>query len=492
MPGENISSNAFMSHYPMRRTKIICTIGPATSAPERLDALVEAGMDVARLNFSHGSHEFHGQTIQHLREISAQHHKPLALLQDLCGPKIRLGKLPPEGIEVNAGEEVTFVLREEGNSIDEIPLPIPTLFAMVRVDEAISINDGRVKLIVTGRDTDTIRAFVKIGGLLSSKKGVNLPETYLPVTSVTEKDLIDLRFGLQSGVDWVAVSFVRSPSDLEPVRRMIEASGTKTRIIAKIEKREAVESFEEILAATDGIMIARGDLGVETPLDQVPLIQKRITKRCNQAGKPVITATQMLESMISAPDPTRAEATDVANSILDGTDAVMLSGETAVGQYPIAAVEMMHNIAFQTEKALEERFEQSSSYPSCSVSVTESVAESACRMASKLEARGIFCNTASGGSARLVSKYRPKTPIIAFTSQETTYRQLALSWGVQPHLIPAVNNAEEMLMNVVNAAVEMELAEHGDKVVITSGVPIGTAGTTSLIKVHQIGQPIVS
>ncbi len=481
-----------MSNYPMRRTKIICTIGPATAAPERLDALVEAGMDVARLNFSHGSHDFHGQTIRHLREISARQNKPLALLQDLCGPKIRLGTLPPEGIEVKAGEEVTFVLREEGNTIDEIPLPIPTLFAMVRVDEAISINDGRVKLIVTGRDADTIRAFVKIGGLLSSHKGVNLPQTYLPVTSVTEKDLLDLRFGLHSGVDWVAVSFVRSPQDLEPVKRMIEAAGTNTRVIAKIEKREAVESFDGILQVADAIMIARGDLGVEMPLDQVPLIQKDIIKRTNQAGKPVITATQMLESMISAPDPTRAEATDVANSILDGTDAVMLSGETAVGQYPIAAVEMMHNIALHTEKALSERFEQSAAELSCSVSITESVAESACRIASKLSARGIMCNTSSGGAARLVSKYRPKTPIIAFTPEKTTYHQLALSWGVQPYLIPLVRSAEEMLTNVVNAAVEMELAEFGDKVVITSGVPIGRSGTTSLIKVHTIGQAIAA
>ena len=473
----------------MRRTKIICTIGPATAAPQRLDALVEAGMDVARLNFSHGSHEFHGQTIKHLREISKKHNKPLALLQDLCGPKIRLGTLPPEGIEVKTGEEVTFVLQEEGNTIDQIPLPIPTLFAMVRVEEAISINDGRVKLIVTGRDADRIRAFVKIGGLLSSHKGVNLPETYLPVTSVTEKDLLDLRFGLHSGVDWVAVSFVRSPQDLEPVKRMIEAAGTKTRVIAKIEKREAVENFDAILQVADAIMIARGDLGVEMPLDQVPLIQKDIIRRTNQAGKPVITATQMLESMISAPDPTRAEATDVANSILDGTDAVMLSGETAVGQYPIAAVEMMHSIALHTETALAERFQESSTL-SCSLSITESVAESACRIASKLGARGIMCNTSSGGAARLVSKYRPKTPIIAFTPEETTYHQLALSWGVQPYLIPVVRSAEEMLTNVVNVAVEMELAEFGDKVVITSGVPIGRSGTTSLIKVHTIGQAI--
>ncbi|WP_373693596.1 pyruvate kinase [Limnofasciculus baicalensis] len=476
----------------MRRTKIICTIGPATAARENLEILVEAGMNVARLNFSHGSHEFHGETIQNLREISQQQNKPLALLQDLCGPKIRLGTLPTEGIEVKAGEEITFVLQQEGNNINEIPLPIPTLFAMVRVGEPISINDGRVKLIVTGRDADSIRALVKIGGLLSTHKGVNLPETYLPVTSVTEKDLMDLRFGLQSGVDFVAVSFVRTAQDLEPVKRMIEAAGANTRVIAKIEKREAVESFEDILNVADGIMIARGDLGVEMPLHEVPMIQKQIIRRCNQAGKPVITATQMLESMISAPDPTRAEVTDVANSILDGTDAVMLSGETAVGQYPIAAVEMMHNIALRTEESLQEGFQKSVVSSEENASITDSVAEAACRIASKLVARGIMCNSSSGGAARLISKYRPKTPIIAFTPEKTTYHQLAISWGVQPYLVSAVKTAEEMLTNVINAALQMELAEHGDKVVITSGVPIGKSGTTSLIKVHTIGQSITA
>lgn len=481
-----------MSIYPMRRTKIICTIGPATSSPERLRALVEAGMDVARLNFSHGSYEFHGETIENLRRTSRECHKPLALLQDLCGPKIRLGTLPSEGIEVKAGEEITFVLQDKGNSADEIPLPIPALFAMVRVGEPISINDGRVKLIVTGRETDKVRALVKLGGLLTSRKGVNLPDTSLPVTSVTEKDLADLRFGIQAGLDWVAVSFVRAASDLEPVKRMIEAAGGQTRVIAKIEKREAVENFEKILEIADGIMVARGDLGVEMPIDQVPLIQKDIIRRCNRAGKPVIVATQMLESMISAPDPTRAEATDVANSILDGTDAVMLSGETAVGQYPIAAVETMASIAVQTEKVLPEGGQRPFSAEAGSLSVTEAVAGAVCRIASEVGARGIFCNTSTGGSARLISKYRPKTPIVAFTSQEMTYNQLALLWGVQPCLVSVVRNAEEMLLNVVNTAVEMELAEHGDKVVITSGVPIGTAGTTSLIKVHKIGQPIVS
>jgi pyruvate kinase len=475
----------------MRRTKIICTVGPATAAPERLQALVEAGMNVARLNFSHGDHEFHAQTIQRLRQISNEQRKPIALMQDLCGPKIRLGVLPAAGLTVEAGQEVSFVLRQEGSSLEELPLPIPTLFAMVRIGEPILINDGRVKLIVTKRDPDTIRAAVKIGGVISSHKGVNLPETRLPMASITEKDLLDLRFGIQSGVDWVAVSFVRSPVDLEPVQRMIEAAGVKIRIIAKIERREAVEQFDSILQVADGIMIARGDLGVEMPIDQVPLIQKDIIRRCNQAGKPVITATQMLESMISAPDPTRAEATDVANSILDGTDAVMLSGETAVGQYPIAAVQVMHNIAVRTEQSLPEGSRHYWSYPAGSLSVTESVAEAVCKIAYEVGARAILCNTSSGGAAKLVSKYRPITPIIALTVEEITYRQLALSWGVEPYLIPPVSNTEQMLMKAVKTVTERGLAKNGDQVVFTSGVPIGVSGTTSLINVHTIGQPIV-
>jgi pyruvate kinase len=474
----------------MRRTKIICTVGPATSAPERLQALVEAGMNVARLNFSHGGYEFHGDTVKHLRKISAELHKPIALMQDLCGPKIRLGTLPPEGLMVEAGDEVTFVLQEKGENTDELPLPLPTLFAMVRPGEPIMINDGRVKMIVTDRDADKIRALVKIGGVLSTRKGVNLPETRLPISSITEKDLMDLRFGIQSGVDWVAVSFVRSPQDLEPAQRMIEAAGAKIRIIAKIERREAVEDLDGIIKIADGIMIARGDLGVEVPIHEVPLIQKDITRRCNRAGKPVITATQMLESMISAPDPTRAEATDVANSILDGTDAVMLSGETAVGQYPIAAVQVMHNIAMRTEQALHEGNRQSWCHDPGSLSVTESVAESVCRIAYEIGARAILCNTSSGSTAKLVSKYRPTAPVIALTSEEATYRQLALSWGVEPYLIPPVSNAEEMFTNVVNTVVNMGVAKDGDQVVITSGVPVGKSGTTSLIKVHTIGQPI--
>lgn len=474
----------------MRRTKIICTVGPASAAPERLNALVEAGMNVARLNFSHGSHEFHAQTIEHLRQISREQNKPIALLQDLCGPKIRLGILPTEGLTVQAGEEVTFVLQEEGSSQDELPLPIPTLFAMIRPGEPILINDGRVKLIVTKRDPDRIRAVVKIGGVLSSHKGVNLPETRLPLASITEKDLLDLRFGIQLGVDLVAVSFVRTAMDLEPAQRMIESAGAKIRLIAKIERREAVEQFDSILQMADGIMIARGDLGVEMPLDEVPLIQKDIIRRCNRAGKPVITATQMLESMISAPDPTRAEATDVANSILDGTDAVMLSGETAVGQYPVAAVEIMHNIAVRTEQSQQEGAWQRWSSAAASLSVTESVAEAVCRIAYEVGARAILCNTTSGSTAKLVSKYRPTAPIVALTPEESTYHQLSLSWGVQPHLIPPVSTAEEMFTQVVNTSVEMGLAHKGDKVVITSGTAIGVSGTTSLITVHTIGQPL--
>lgn len=486
----------YLDRYPllfmMRRTKIICTVGPATAAPEKLQALVEAGMNMARLNFSHGAYEAHAQTFHHLRRISDELKRPVAIMQDLCGPKIRLGKLPPEGLMLEAGSEVTFLLQEKGENIDELPLPLPTLFAMIRPGEPVMINDGRVKLTVTSRDADKIRAHVDIGGLISSHKGVNLPETPLPVSSITEKDLQDLRFGIQLGVDWVAVSFVRSPQDLEPAKRMIEAAGSKIRLIAKIERPEAVAQLNDILQVADAIMIARGDLGVEMPIHQVPLIQKDITRLCNLMGKPVITATQMLESMISAPDPTRAEATDVANSILDGTDAVMLSGETAVGEYPIAAVQTMHNIALQTEKALPAGAKHTWNHEAGRLSVTESVAQAVCRIAYETGAKAILCNTTSGNTARLISKYRPLTPIITLTSEPIAYRQLALSWGVEPLLINPVHHAEEMFTNVVNTVVENGFVQKGDKVVITSGVPIGMSGTTSLIKVHSIGQPITA
>ncbi|MGC9505394.1 pyruvate kinase [Baaleninema sp.] len=475
----------------MRRTKIICTVGPATSSPTMLESLAAAGMNVARLNFSHGSHEFHAQTIDTIQRLRVDRNMPVAVLQDLCGPKIRLGMLPPEGLEVQAGQEVTFVATDSGDNIHEIPLPVPMVFAIVRTGEPLLINDGRVKFVVTGRTADTIRAQATIGGVLLSRKGVNLPQTHLPMTSVTEKDLIDLRFGLKHGVDWVAVSFVRSVLDIEPVQRTIEAAGAKTRVIAKIEKREALDDFDNILKAADGILIARGDMGVELPMHEVPLIQKDIIRRCNEAGKPVITATQMLESMIDAPDPTRAEATDVANSILDGTDAIMLSGETAVGHYPIEAVKVMRDIALETEQVLPR-----SKYPKAGqpgdLSVTESVAASVCRIATEVDAKAIFCNTSSGGTARSISKYRPYPPIIAFTPEESTQYQLSLSWGVQPCLIPTVHSSDEMMVTVVNTSVERGLVEKGDKVVITSGVPIGMPGSTSLIKVHTIGQAIVA
>lgn len=475
----------------MRRTKIVCTIGPATASFEKQQALVDAGMNVARLNFSHGSHEFHAQAIDNLRQLSWEKNIPLALLQDLCGPKIRLGRLPEEGLKLKPGEEVTFTLKEEGSSVDDIPLPHSTLFAMLRPGEPMSIDDGRIKLTVSERATESIRATVVIGGRITSHKGVNLPQTRLPVSSVTDKDLHDLRFGIEHDLDWVAVSFVRSALDLEPVKRSIEAAKANTRVIAKIEKREAVERLDEILEIADGVMVARGDLGVEMPIHQVPLIQKDIIRRCNLAGKPAIVATQMLESMIRNPDPTRAEATDIANSILDGTDAVMLSGETAVGEYPVAAVKIMHDIAQSTETVLADK---SGSYrhQAGSVSVTESVSSAVCRIAGEVGAKAILCNTTSGGTAKLVSKYRPTTPIIAFTPATSTYRQLALCWGIAPCLLGEAKDTENMFIKVIETAMENHLVAEGDKVVITSGVPIGTPGSTSLIKVHTIGQPIES
>lgn len=474
----------------MRKTKIVCTLGPASSDYETLKAMVEAGMDVVRLNFSHGDYLTHQNYIRTIRKVAAELKHPVAILQDLQGPKIRVGDME-EGVVLTPGEKTTITMDDVIGTAERFGSTYKGLAADVKPGAPILINDGLLKLEVEQVSGDDIHCRVIHGGPLNSHKGINLSTASISAPALTEKDLEDLEFGLSQDVDYVALSFVRQASDIQKVKDIVKRSGKMTHVIAKVERHEAVDDMEAIVATADAIMVARGDLGVEMMLEQVPMIQKSLIETCRRHQKPVITATQMLESMISAPDPTRAEATDVANSILDGTDAVMLSGETAVGQYAIAAVEVMQSIAVRTEQALPEGYHKSLSFQGGTLSVTESVAEAVCRIASEVGARGIFCNTSSGSAARLVSKYRPKTPIIAFTPEETTYHQLAFSWGVQPYLIPEVSNAEEMLTTVVKAAVEMELAEKGDKVVITSSVPIGTPGSTSLIKVHTVGEAII-
>jgi pyruvate kinase len=473
----------------MRRTKIVCTIGPASSSYRNLDRLMRAGMDVARLNFSHGTHEQHAQVITRLRELAEKHQRPLAILQDLSGPKVRLGTLACGTVTLKRGQRIILTSRPVPGDADEINLPVPELIAALRPGDRLLADDGRIELaVVSITETDVVARAV-IPGVLSSHKGVTAPGVSLNIAAVTPKDMDDLRFGLSKGVDWVAASYVRGPEDLLPLRKIMDEAGVKCPVIAKIEKGEAVRRLEEILPAVEGIMVARGDLGVEIPIDEVPIVQKRIIKRCNEIGKPVITATQMLDSMIHNPRPTRAEVTDVANAILDGTDAVMLSGETAAGEYPVEAVKMMAKVAVRADAMLPEspRVIRTTSGP---INVTDAVAQATVEIARDLKASAILCATTSGSTARLIARYRPAMKLIVATPYPETYRRLALTWGVQPILIGDVTGTDEMMEKTIMAAIEHRMVRSGETVILTAGIPVNIVGNTNLIRVHVIGQPI--
>lgn len=476
----------------MRRTKIICTIGPATKSPEMLRRLAEAGMNVARLNFSHGTREEHGQRIQEIRAIEEQIGTPIAILQDLPGTKLRTGRMPPGGVSLVAGQRFIFTTRDVPGSAEEVNLPYPELVRQAVPGRRIFVDDGQLEFkIESATETDIITQVV-IGGVLGAHKGVNMPGARISLPSVTEADIEDLKFGLEKDVDWVAASFIRSASDLAPIRKIIEDAGKPVRLIAKIEKAEAVEEIDSIINAADGIMIARGDLGVEMPLEQVPVVQKMIIRKCNEAGKPVITATQMLDSMIRNRRPTRAEVTDVANAIYDGTDATMLSGETAIGAFPIEAVEMMSKIAVQAEETIDYRAVQKEKILGAANTVTEAIAQATVEIAGDLNATAIVTPTSSGATARAVSKYRPTAPIIAAATSTATYRQLALSWGVYPVLVKPSRSTDEMISEAVDGVMRAGLVKPNDTIVLTAGVPAGVPGRTNLIKVHTVGQPITT
>lgn len=471
----------------MRRTKIICTIGPATESPEMLRALAEAGMNVARLNFSHGTKEQHGERIRQLREIEQERHAPIAILQDLPGPKLRTGPMP-KPVELRPGQRFVFTTRDVPGDEEEVNLPYPELVNQAQIGNPIFVDDGQLEFRIQSTTPTDIITTVVVGGLLGAHKGINMPGTDIPLPSVTESDIEDLAFGLASDVDWVAASFVRRASDLDPVRDMIRSSGKCTRLIAKIEKSEAVQDIDAIIQAADGIMIARGDLGVEMPIEKVPALQKEIIQKANAAGKPVITATQMLDSMIHNRRPTRAEVTDVANAILDGTDAVMLSGETAIGEFPIEAVRMMAKIAVETETSLDYRGLWQEKSRAVAKNVTDAIAQATVDIALDLEATAIVTPTSSGMTARAVSKYRPPAPIVAAATSPSTYRQLALSWGVYSLLVAPSRNTDDMVEEAVEGVKRAGLVKDGDVVVLTAGVPAGVPGRTNLIKVHTVGQ----
>ena len=469
----------------LRKTKIVCTLGPASSSPEMLEAMIQAGMDVARLNFSHGDHASHGRVIKDLRRICQAANREIGILQDLAGPKIRLGILPAPEMRLETGQRVSLVPGEEmvGGAI---PVNYPHFYEDVAEGEQILLADGLVTLVVEEKAEPLVHCRVVAGGVISSHKGVNLPRTNLRIPAFTEKDRKDLEMGLEMGVDFVAMSFVRGPRDLDPVLEMLNQAENRPLLIAKIEKPEAVDSFLDILAVVDGIMVARGDLGVEMRLEEVPLIQKRIIRQARQAGKVTITATQMLRSMIDSPRPTRAEAADVANAILDGTDAVMLSEESAMGAYPLEAVRTLDRIARATEPAVRDKPFLEEGFSSILPATEAALSRAACWLAEDLKPAAIVASTTSGGTARLIARYRSPFPVVGMTPSLLTCRQLNLSWGVIPALIPRYQDTDQMLAMARTWMSSRGLARRGERIIVTAGLPVGVPGTTNLVQVLEI------
>ncbi|HXI17980.1 MAG TPA: pyruvate kinase [Chloroflexota bacterium] len=471
----------------MTRTRIVATLGPATDQPGVLLAVLRAGTDVVRLNASHGTQEDHRRRIVEVREVAALLGRPVSILLDLQGPKIRVGKLPSEGVMLRDG--ATFVLTsrlvpgDDGMAtIDYAALP-----REVRAGNRLHLDDGNLTLHVQATDGTDIVCRVERGGVLTSHKGINAPGAEISAAAMSDKDRADARFGVEQGVDFFALSFVRRASDVEELRQV----AGNTAIVAKIERPEALTEIDAILDASDAIMVARGDLGVEIPLEQVPIVQQRLLLAANRAGKPAITATQMLESMVTHPRPTRAEATDVHVAVMQLTDAVMLSAETAVGKYPADAVRAMAQIAGAAEMQPDLLGSQRAR-TDIAGNPTEAVAQAACEIASELGARAIVCSTSSGFTPRMVAKYRPQVPVVALSHDERVRRRLMLTWGVQPIASPPIRSTDEMLAVATQMILAAGIAETGDLIVITAGVPVGTPGHTNLIKVHRLGEPVTS
>jgi pyruvate kinase len=460
-----------------RRTKILATIGPASSG--RIDELVMAGMDAARLNFSHGTHEEHAKNAQLVREAQAAHGKPLALVADLQGPKIRVTDLS-EPILLRRGDEIVLGPDADTPGVD-LPVSPSAIGEVLEPGHDVLIDDGHVRLRVEKVERPRAVCTVLVGGPVSSHKGVNLPGVPLPIPSLTDKDIDDLSFALDLGVDFVALSFVRSADDVRHLRERIETAGSTAHVIAKIEKAEAIESLDAIIAESDAVMVARGDLGVEIGPAKVPLLQKQIILRSLEQSRPVITATQMLETMVHEPEPTRAEASDVANAVLDGSSALMLSQETAIGEYPIEAVAMMDQIARTIEPSLGYRHElpEASEEPT----VGQALSNAACDIAEVLRATAIVVPTFSGRTASAVARLRPRRPIAAITHREAPAQQMALEWGVVPLVIPEATDVEDLWGRSIAAARDAGVVESGDRIVIAAGTHVNVAGTTNLIRV---------
>lgn len=478
-----------------KRTKIVATLGPSSRDESTIRQMIRAGMDVARINFSHGKQEEHGATIAAVRQIAKEEGAVVAIMCDIQGPKIRIGKIASGIINLAIGDKVTLTLDEANGENNIITLPHPEFMRDIKVGTRLLLDDGKLEFEVKSTLPRTLICEVTVGGPLSSNKGISAPNAKLTLSAITEKDRGDIEYALSQKTDYIAMSFVRSPSDLQEMRWLIRHSGGAASIIAKIEMHEALENIEAIIDASDGIMVARGDLGVEISVEEVPFHQKKIIRLCNEAAKPVITATQMLNSMEHAPRPTRAEASDVYNAILDGTDAVMLSNETAAGDYPVRAVETMVNIATIAERNLSQ-FQDGTAeiikLPKITENreaISDAVALATWRVADALNCKAIITATMSGYTTRQVARVRPKTPIICVTPSETTYKRTALLWGSYPLLVSETfNSVDEMVRIVVNASYKAKLVDIGDSIVIIAGVPFGIAGQTNFLKLHIVGE----
>jgi pyruvate kinase len=471
----------------LRRTKIVATVGPAISSPEMMRAVIEAGATTLRLNFSHGTHEDHKQSIRLIRQLSYELNRPVGILQDLQGPKIRLGRFPDGPIVLKNGDRFTLTSNDIPGTQTESSVTYETLAEEVPNGATILLDDGRVEMKVETVDLAerALHCRVVVGGTLSNSKGVNFPGVYLSIKALTDKDRRDLVFGLDQGVDWIALSFVRNPDDIREIKNLIAAAGKSIPVIAKIEKHEAIEQMEEILSLCDGVMVARGDLGVELPAEDVPMLQKRLIATANRMGIPVITATQMLDSMVNSPRPTRAEISDVANAILDGTDAVMLSNEAAVGNYPVEAVATMARIAARIDQE-RHLWPNWMTETASERSIPNAISAAVGQIAIQLNAKAILSLTKTGATARNVSKFRPNIPILAVTPHVEIARQLQMVWGVQPLLVLNLPAVTQTFQASINGAIEKGYVSEGDLVVMTAGTLQNVSGSTDLIKVEIV------
>ncbi len=477
----------------LRKTRIICTLGPATDSLDILKSLLQSGMNVARLNFSHGTHEEHARRIALLRQAQQETGIDAALLLDTSGPEIRTGAVRDGRVSLKAGQAFSLTTKAVEGDNTQVSISYSQLPASIKPGQNILLDDGLIRLEALEAGDEDIQCRVVDGGCLTNRRGVNVPGAELPFPVLTEKDREDLRFGVEQGVDIIAASFVRNAEDVKSIRAWLDHLGGKQFIVAKIESQQGVSQMQEILQYADGVMVARGDLGVEVPAEELPMMQKEMIRLCNLAGKPVITATQMLDSMMRNPRPTRAEASDVANAILDGTDAIMLSGETAAGPYPIESVTTMARIAEHTEasRIWRQQFEHHfNNMDNVNDPTSDSVARAACLLAEKIQAKAILTSTQAGFTARQVSRFRPRAPIVATTPIATVRRQLMLSWGVIPLLVQQNNDTDELIATALDAACQAGYVAPGDLVIITAGIPVGKTGSTNLIKVHRVGEAI--